>query len=452
MLGHKEYLRVEHAGVKQALNETLRHRFNDRYQKFYNECARRLVWIENAIEALDPDEGAPSWISEQLTLASELITRMERSHLEEFAWPFAEELHDLARAITLPPKPLPEKKTPKGASDPRTTLKQINPPFFFFTAEGGMASYSVAVNSQQFPTQAHMDIIPVIFPRSLKEHVLLHVVLAHEIGHVAYRTNPRGATYKIAAHKLLPSIPKDLYDWCYAHLKIAHPTPILIAMERYNLWAEEFFCDLFGLISMGPSFIPALLALLGPRDKTKFHFMPTHPPLDARISFLGYAAEALSMQYSKHKDGTVKLPVAGSLDKSFDKRLKQARSTPAGKLIDKKTAMAVTRSVYSACSAVDGVVFPIPEAKLMTHLVKQLSRHLPPSAPEIRYSEDAVGYDIKEVDFRHILFAGWLHWSTLKERDEEDMRKINQLCSKAILHQNGISFWNENLHAVRDPS
>ena len=443
MLTHAEYLRVELAGVRSALNETLRHRFNSEYHEFYTECDKRLRWLERLIKQYDasPLDVAEN-VSGGLEEISDLITRMERSHLEEFAWPFANCLRSLALAICYDHEFAVQEQG-----------DEAKPPIFFFTAEGGMASYSVVTEVNLFPKGDYIEIFPVIFPRSLKDHVLLHVVLSHEIGHVAYRAQPRAEKFREIAADLLNSIglgtPDQLKAWCAANMSIANDLPEDLLEGRHGLWAEEFFCDLFGLITMGPSFIPALLALLGPTNGDAHDFIPSHPPLEARMVLLAYAAEALGMEYSKHPDPRHKLTIATPLESAFVDRSKVARATAAGKLIDKTAAMDATKRIHAICSQVDNVVFQHPDSIEVSHLVHLLGNNLPPSAPEFRYEPNKVPHELKVIDFRHILYAGWLSWSQPgQERSHERLQWISKLCLKAILHQQGIEYWIRNRDTV----
>lgn len=170
MLALKEYLLAESLNVEQTLHESLRHRYVEAAASdYYTECARRLATIKRYIATANNQLDLQSWRA-QLSLLSTLITHIERSHLEEFSWPFADALERISREVC----------TPVGLA---------HRPLFFFMAQGKFADYAVRFD-KTLANIRKRDIYSVFFPRTLKDQVLLHVIFGHEIGHAALEAQP----------------------------------------------------------------------------------------------------------------------------------------------------------------------------------------------------------------------------------------------------------------------
>jgi hypothetical protein len=49
------------------------------------------------------------------------------------------------------------------------------------------------------------------------------------------------------------------------------------------------------------------------------------------------------------------------------------------------------------------------------------------------------------IDFRHILFAGWIAiYHDARDKEELSLFKINRLCDRSILHQDALKTWTEH--------
>jgi hypothetical protein len=137
VLSLKEYLLAECVNVEQTLHESLRYRYHEKTgPEYYNECARRLKTIKRYIASANNDFDLQAWRS-QLSVLSTLITHIERSHLEEFSWPFADALERVARSVC--------------------ARANAEMPLFFFMAQGKFADYAVRYDETvrgggKFPT------------------------------------------------------------------------------------------------------------------------------------------------------------------------------------------------------------------------------------------------------------------------------------------------------------
>src|SRR5438309_2692884 len=100
-MGPLEFLHEEFENVKRALKETLRHDYiPERSKEYYDECGARLAEIKKAILVVAPaDVQTIAAIVDELSHLANWISLIERSHLGEFSWPFAEQLDRLARAL-----------------------------------------------------------------------------------------------------------------------------------------------------------------------------------------------------------------------------------------------------------------------------------------------------------------------------------------------------------------
>lgn len=153
MLRLKEFLEQECANVRQLLNDTLRNAYSvEDGKRFYLECSSRVNALEKQIKDVEDDDlETQGLLSDRLSHLSQIISGIERSHIGEISWAFAEFLNELAVDICRHEEALPL------AFDP----------LFFYSAEGGLHSYSVSFDPlREEITDAKNRIFNVIFPRS----------------------------------------------------------------------------------------------------------------------------------------------------------------------------------------------------------------------------------------------------------------------------------------------
>src|SRR5438046_3099779 len=100
-----ESLHEEYNNVDRALQETLRYDYGpEQSAEFYDECAGRLGRIKRRIESCNPtDRQSVAALLSDLGYVATLISLIERSHLGELSWPFADELRRLAKALLTEP-------------------------------------------------------------------------------------------------------------------------------------------------------------------------------------------------------------------------------------------------------------------------------------------------------------------------------------------------------------
>ncbi len=436
MFAPKDYLLVECANLKQTLRETLRYRYGASSAEFYTECASRLKYVRHLIDGVAADDyPALSGLMGQLNGLSDLITAIERSHIEEFAWPFAKALQRISTSICKENDPLRET------------------PLFFFRAEGGIVSYAVRAERNS-PGIAGRKIYSVVFPRTLKDIVLLHAIIGHEIGHAAVASHPV-ALISIAKTLVSGSILEDqqqFYHWCATNISVSHEVSADYLREQATMWTEELFCDLFGLIVMGPAFLPAASSLLGATSRrVGVPFVPSHPPYGCRVAALLLAARTLKLLYSESPAGGRLAELCSPLDTAF---VSEASKWTSGNfdILKPDSIESAAKALAAFARQFEFLSFGEPNAELLDQQLQLLRARVPPAG---RYPA-AVGegsHVIKMVestiiDFRHVLLAGWLRWSELATSAEADFRQINRLCSHAILQQEAITYWSAHSQAT----
>src|ERR1700722_19820879 len=118
MFSPKDYLVLEWSSISRILMETLRYRFDEPGSGYFQECVNRLdFWRFLLANVADDDNGALFNLERELDAISELISAIERSHLEEFSWPFAWAL--------------------------KRIMADVSDGLFFFCAEGGTGQYAI---------------------------------------------------------------------------------------------------------------------------------------------------------------------------------------------------------------------------------------------------------------------------------------------------------------------
>jgi hypothetical protein len=321
---------------------------------------------------------------------------------------------------------------------------------FFFRAEGGLWSYEVLPEDQE--TIARHKIEPVVFPRALRESVLLHTIIGHEFGHAALAS--RREFYEIV-RDLVKNSPvedsKTLFAWCAKNTGASHKLTKLDQRELAESWAEEFFCDLFGLVTMGPAFLPAFRAVLEAATSASelSPYVSSHPPFGSRIVALSYAAQSLELFYSSSDKALGEL--SAQLDESFI-RCAETWKNCAREVLDPTQVSKAAIRLSQAVKEFNLLAFPTPDAHLIGQLVNAINESIPPvSRYPTPVKTDLDGNHLSEdcvvIDFRHILLAGWLKWLGPvvgpANSDPNMFSRINRLCSHAIMQQEGISIWTE---------
>jgi hypothetical protein len=167
----KEFLLQECDNVRATLQDVLRHDYAaGSSEEFYNEFCERLAFLESLIQPADPgDVSALGTFAEEISLLSTLVHHMERSHAGEFPWPFTEYLQSLAT-------PLCKEHLADNEGEPIIRVY----------AEGGLDTYQINLENDLSVLNIGRRIFTIVFPRTLRHHVLLHAIFGHEIGHAAW--------------------------------------------------------------------------------------------------------------------------------------------------------------------------------------------------------------------------------------------------------------------------
>lgn len=421
MLAPSEYRLQECKNVRDLLRDTLRFAYSSKSSKdVYAECFQRLQLIEDAFKTLDEDnEDILEELSNQLSDLSELIGRVERSRIEEFSWPFALALQSLALKICTARK-----------------REGDSAPCFFISADDELNSYQI-ITEQSVPGFIVTPLFNIIFPRSLKNFVLLHPILGHELGHAAISA-PQHSQMLLedVLNPLTAKSPlQDLTKFQKWLVKIKADLDLDEQTRAVDAWQEELYCDLFGLLLMGPSYVGATTSLLRP-FKTRTA-SDSHPPsltrfwvIEQAVSFLGWRASLL-------KRG----PLNKAIKRYFSSLTELASGVPA------KYRLLSARQIQESLERLDKFLDTIPGVKCPTQDLNQIARMralmlkgCPPVATDITAN---LKIGNPSVDFRSVLFAGWLTWmSEEHSKSALDFYQLNMLCQRGILQQSAVDVWN----------
>ncbi len=438
MLTPKHFLIEECKNVERSLKESLRHDYGGkRSQDFYAECNFRLVTLQRLIKQ-EPATNLPELHQYAINISalSELIARIERSHLGEFSWPFAYELEELANA------------TCQGVTGSNDIYEE---PIFAISAEGGLDAYMIHHEQEKFEPNIRKRIFNIVFPRTLKHHVLLHPILGHEIGHAA--TTIPNMDSKLGTEVLAKlegngplSDHHSLSDWLKERDKTTKENVILDpdqAEELLHSWGEEFLCDLFGLVLFGPSFIAAHFSLLCAIDPVGISLGEEHPPNVSRFDMLNKAIKVLGWEIP---DSNLHSHLKDAINE-FWKATKQMPSPiPSwAQMFTEQQVEAALQSLITILDQLTPALYKHAEADELEHLVYLLCNMVPPIGAKIESNADTI---LNITDFRSILYAGWLVWhgkSELKDCYKElSFFDINRLCGQAIMQQKSINIMLSN--------
>lgn len=432
-----EFLVEELENVRRLLSDTLRHDYGpDHSGEYYNECNLRLDNIKLLIDqANKQDVQEISSIYVELSSVARRITLIERAHLGEFSWPFANEIRNIAGKLLYD-----------------RTLKDKSPPIVHVIAE----SYGYRIlNEGSFKHSPGRQRIAVVeFPRTLKHQVLFHTLLGHEICHTGFLVpafigrfsanfiNPAFANTPLETQATATS-------WINSQ---GAPNEIKQAIARYNNrfgpysfarqhlsnWKMELVCDMFGLILFGPSFLAAhntLLTALSPNPYDVDLIDQSHPPYEIRncaliqcMKVLGWDTPSINKTGNKYHLAEKKL-----LD-----RLCGSTYSPWTKIFDDKDLAAALSSLQNLLVS-DGVLgYQKVGGSPLQSLLAKISRGMPPILDTI--SVDGTP-DLISLDVASILYAGWIfaeHGSDIDGTRNLSFFDINRLCEQALLQREAI--------------
>lgn len=427
----KEILLEECSNLQQFLDETLRFDYGSQgSQEFYEECQSRLAFIKSELLATaDNDYQNLQKNGVLLHQFADLLSRIERSSIEQYSWPFVEELKKIA-------VPLCTEATLAGDS---------TPPLFFVLSEAGLAAYAITPELQR-PSCASRRIHTIKLPRSLKHFVLLHSILGHEVCHAMFRCSKHQATLQnIVQQLLLPgsvlATPASAAAWVYAAAApVAVRQQLAIAQVKFGLtqaniwtkfnylnWIEEILCDFLGILTFGPSFVAAESNILYSLDASGAGLGPLHPPPGCRINYLLNASRLLGFSTRQLVDVGLNDSVAAFWAKLEAKR----QADPWFTLFTDQAIQNVTAAVSNILQPLSPALYRPPQERDLLLLTHQLADAVPPVG---FWLDENQSVRCRSVDFRNILEAGWLAATT----STLSFAKLNRLCEHGILQQQAI--------------
>lgn len=427
-----EFLKQEFENVERALNETLRHEYGPAGTlEYYEECVSRLAEIKRAIPVIQADDAKR--ISEYLVELSSLghwKFLIERSHLGEFSWPFADELRRMATELL---------------SEINLKGEQLKPIIHIVAAGEG---YQIVYEETQVPpVSGGRRFVIVAFPRSLKHHVLLHMLFGHEVGHAALETTVAGdALLKDVVAKLTVSGPMSdetsVNKWLNANdspIDVKSAQPHYLSEDYLNSWIVELTCDLIGLILFGPGFLAAYRAYLEPSHPNAYEVdpdEPTHPPYAVRYRMLVQAMHLLGW------NKPITRACHRACRKAETELLNYILNNPYDSwatVFDDSQLRKAIRGVQTVFSKYGNLGYTRIDADILVALVERLAKRLPPLQADI----DSEGRpQLTKIDISQTLYSGWIYWvgrSHFGTNGAPDFFTTNRLCDHALLQQCAVN-------------
>ncbi len=428
----KEFLLLECKSVRAVLQETLRFEYGAGGSRdFFDECEIRLSFIKQELQnTADDDHKRLQHYAILINALSDLIARIERSSIGEYSWPFVDEVKRIAAVIC----------TENTLASPTT------PPTVHVLSGGGLDKYEINVE-QKKPFGGKRRILTIVFPRSLKHFVLLHPVLGHELGHAIRGSQFEALLDKIIREKLLQGSakfgdPTITAAWLYDQNAPADFKPLLPALggnanqffgyyADWQSWVDEITCDLIGLVTFGPSFAAALCQLLYTLAPTGNEYSPYHPPAACRVNLILSAMRILGYEQIAFEN-----PAHLTATQNFWNKLKSHQKNEQWyELFTDKQIQDTLDNLRAWLSSHPPAKYDAPTPNTLGNLLDLLAKQIPP----IGFEVDAQGEpECVDVDFRHILYAGWIasHASS-----NEEFVRVNRLCEHAIMQQRAISIF-----------
>jgi hypothetical protein len=431
-MSSKEFLLQECSNLRNVLEETLRYKYGlDGSAGFFEECEVRREFLELEINnTVDTDHVTLDTNGKLLNELSGLVSRIERSSLGEYSWPFVEELKKIASAICT-----------------EATLANNNtPPMVYVFSDGGLDAYRIYPERKR-PSASKQRILTIVFPRTLKHFVLLHPILGHEIGHAIWRSSKhQNALRTIVEEELVDSGGRfnnsDVTaNWIYRQNPPAIVSQILndliaqgiteqlfFKWASWDAWKEEILCDLIGLVIFGPSFVAAHSELLYALCPSGAVLGRGHPPVGCRVNMIIQAARLLNFTDTTNiPAGNLKAAVTSFWQDMNGRR----QADPWYEIFSDEQLRKALERISSLLGTYPPAQYPAPTDVVMDRLVGQITRQVPP----IGFNMNDSGGICHFVDFRHILYSGWLSKQSIHDMPFLD---LNRLCEHAIMQQRGI--------------
>lgn len=430
----KAFLLEECENVRDLLNRTLRHDYGlSGSAEFYQECAARLDFLNSELQAVaETDLQTLATFSRAINELSKLICRIERSSIGEYSWPFVEELKNIASSIC----------TEHTIDDPNLPLK------VYVLADGGLDSYGIYAERRR-PSYAKRRLLTIVFPKTLKHFVLLHSILGHEIGHAIWQCTKHENVLKneVLSHLLhtggqfesgsstanwifSPTAPPAIRAFL-ATQPSATAANLFTSFCNWEAWVEEMLCDTIGLLTFGPSFIAAECRMLYGLDPSGMALAPQHPFVGWRVNLLRRGARLLGMDSLPEQDSVLK----GDMKEFWDYIDTFVQPDPWFNILTDAELLAALQGLERLLATHAPALYTSPTFERLEKLTAQLLNLTPPVGFEITDN-----YELKceNIDFRHILYAGWIA-SRRNSGSALPFKRVNELCEHAIMQQRSIA-------------
>lgn len=432
------YVQEEYDNVERALDESLRYDYGPgETVDYYEECRFRLRCIGEELDRLRRGgSGAIAPIVAQLWDLANRLTLIERSHLGEFSWPFADTIRDIASSLLLEDEGL------EGAVKP----------IIHMLAEG--TSYQISTE-HILGANKRRRLYTVAFPRQLKHHVLMHALFGHELGHATFYSSrsPGGlfASREPASRAIVRVLRREgpLRDVASATawLKSDDAPPMVrermarttgtITESNLSHWVVELVCDLFGLAIFGPSFAAAHRTFLEPSCRSQFDFeieRMSHPAFVLRRSVL---VDAMRVKGWLSPVATIAHPSVRTAEESLIAYVGESADGGWSSVFTQDQLGSAMEIIGGHFAETGTALAERPSEPSLVDLVGRIARHLPPTREEI--DEDGVS-TTHPVGLDEQLYAGWTYWLGREALDVRPLSffKLNQLCDLALLQQQAI--------------
>jgi hypothetical protein len=436
-----EFLLQEFENVEEALRDTLRHDYGPKGSSdFYEECRSRIEELRKGAASLDAGdhERIAAYIGE-LGAVAYWISLIERSHLGEFSWPFADSVREVAIKL------LTE----------RTLGGERSEPIIYVISDG--EGYQIHTESAASSSAKNRRFVIVAFPRWLKHHVLLHALFGHELGHAAIRSSTVGEEIQKALFVPLISrgsafeSPAEINHWLHLPAAPAEVRSRLAEYQRKNKapyvidnvcwanWILEVGCDLLGLLIFGPSLAAASCMFLQYQERHAYwpdvddNQKATHPPYAIRHKLLVRAIHLLGWDraITNIKDGKVHAAeqefIGAIVEDPYDKWAQVFTDKQIKRTIDGVQGLLAKWSL--------GFHAPTPDT--LKVLVSRLTERVPPIFAEIS-SEGKPR--VQRVELSQILYAGWVYWFGRNKLTKEpcSFLETNRFCHLALIQNDAI--------------
>lgn len=449
MLEQKAFLQAACENVHRLLDGVLRFEYATHInERVFATLKERVSHLEHNLENA-PLQGLAA-LAADLGRVAEVVAQVEKSHLGEISWAFVDHFAPLAN-LTCLQNPAPslmdaaDKTDDLQKKETIEELEKLNRVHFFFSSNGNLYSYLLH-RERRGHDQGGAKIFNLQFPRAFKESVLLHGLLAHELGHALVDIN-KGKWVSLIQSAfsdtalalntdIEPNIPPDVAvpdkarDWvCTWRGK-----QVEVNRTHVQSITEEIFCDVVGLLLAGPSFIFALAQLLwaiDPVDQGRSQ-LPAYPSFRVRITTLLDAVKFLKWDQLIDQEVWAKIAAyAFSQQNDGPALLSQVQIQ---QLVEKIKAELPKEVLYGP-----------PNRAVIDAVKLDLLDRVPPSVTRIAKSKDqnTLTVAVQKIDFRDILLAAWEVTtkeplppsSELKKRTKtwhQQFNQINQLSEKAL--------------------